>query len=236
MPTPLGTPASGDSNGASVTQLIISHTLAAGSNRAVYAGMNNNDAAGELSVTYNGVAMTEIVDSSPASQFQHLAVFAIDEDQLPAAGTYDIVFNWTTSSDTCPACVVAFSDVDSTTPYDGFTNNNANSATPSVTVSSATGDLAVSFLSYRSDATPIAPNGGETEIVDHFDSDGFAGIAVSYEAGAASVAMDWLLNASAPHHIVGLNLNAAAAGGGAVVGRPFTLHQGSGLYLPIKEF
>lgn len=196
----------------SAAELIRSHTLGSGSNRVVYAAVHGSDAT--FTATYNGTAMTELYDGSPGSPFQFIAVFVIKEADLPAAGTYNVVF--TPSSNQVMACgVMSFAGVDQTTPNDAIQVATANSDTPSVTVSSAAGDLVIDFVSINSTDAASSAGAGQTARLNQ-TSPVSRNVYASQENGGASIGMTWTLAAAANWTSAGLNLNAAAGGSTAV--------------------
>jgi uncharacterized repeat protein (TIGR01451 family) len=107
----------------------------------------------------------------------------------------------------------AFTNVDQTSPVGDTEGASNSSATPSVVVNAASGDLVVDTVSTTGDALPLTPGVGQTGICN--DGIGTAGGdgrgASSYEAGAGSTTMSWTLGATRNWDIAAVALKAAPA-------------------------
>jgi hypothetical protein len=172
-----------------------------------------DSAAVPTGVTYNGVAMTKIGEVAYGSNH----AISVWELVAPAAGAHTVAPTFTDFN--IEALVaVSLSGVHQTTPHGTVvTASNANT-TPSVTVSSATGELVVDFVAVKQNSTATATVGsGQTQranlattVNPVIDVRGL----VSTEAGAASVTMDWTLSASESWKAVGVPVKPAGGGGG----------------------
>lgn len=105
-------------------------------------------------------------------------------------------------------------DVDQTTPITNGTSAEGSSTTPSLTVSSAAGNLVIDMVGAIAGSGTVGA--GQTE---RFDLASGGGVDMgSEEAGAASVSMDWTLNTSGNWVQLGGSLLAPATGWGLLLG------------------
>lgn len=211
MPT-IGTPGSAQATGtASVTATGITTS---GSNKALFAGVGSSSGAPQLtsSVTYNGTAMVEMWDGVAQSFYHNSGHYLV----APAASG-NLVATLAASDDELAVHGIPLSDVDQATPIGTVPSmTNGNSATASVTVSSATGDLVLAHL-YGAWLGGTA-GAGETEHTEQIIVASASGATYS-EAGAASVTIAPTRTAVGPFSdawlINGVSFKAAGGGGGA---------------------
>lgn len=194
------------SNNSATLALTFSHTCS-GSDRLLLVSCHGADQS--FSVTYNGVAMTELYDGTPGSPFKFIAVYAL---VAPATGANDVVI---TRSGSTPviAGAVSYTGVDQTTPYDSIDVVTNTGTAVSNGVSSAANDLVVDFVAANRDAAQTV-GASQTARVNAGNGDEFMWIGISEEAGAGTVTMSWTLDTSSAWTAAGLNLNVAAGGGG----------------------
>ena len=200
--------ANGKVSGAA-SSLTFSHTCT-GSNLALGVGagsaISTSDPTG---VTYNAVAMTK----------QHSDPLTTDSDNCtiwsllsPATGANNVVITYSGSGDIQGGSVSA-TGVGAIT---GPTGAHGSSNSPSVTVTSATGDLVYGHVVAFLNRTTTAGT-GETERYDFIgtvstlDSHGFT------EDGAATVTINPTLSASNEWSISAFNFQASGGGGGSTV-------------------
>ena len=169
-----------------------SQTIDNGANRLLLVGVSFAGTSRYItSMTYGGVAMT-LVGSAGVNRRVELWRLL-----NPTVGTGTILANWSGSSD-----VVfwsgSFTNVDQTTPFGTFQSASGNSTTPSVTVSSATGQLVVDVMAAAGDAGTINPGSAQALICsgNTGTSSGDARGGGSSEPGASSVTMTWSLSNS----------------------------------------
>ncbi len=174
-------------NTASVT---LSHTTGAGVDRLLLVGVSMRSGDQSVnSVTYNGLALTRVGEQSNG------AATRMEMWQLinPPSGTYNVVATLSASGRAVVGATT-FSGVDQTEPLGPFVSTTGTSAAPSVTVSSAAGEIVFDTVANAAGQTAMAPGAGQTERWD-VDSGGFNAQDVrggaSTEAGAASVTMSW---------------------------------------------
>lgn len=198
----------GGGNGTSIT---VSHTCT-GTDLClvVFAAV---DAASDFgpAASYDGVSMGALVTEVTTGRYQ--AVFVLAN---PSTGTHDIVVSSLPGGGRQHVLAASFTGVDQSTPNDTpVTASSAAGANTTATVSSATGDMVVDGVAVNLSTAPTADASQTTPANGTLDNAAMSG-AISYEAGAASVAMDWTHVATAVSQIA-LNLNAAAAGGGSIL-------------------
>lgn len=162
----------------------------------------------QTGVTCGGQAMTKIgtgrVHSSGKPRVNVWRLIS------PPTGAQDIIVTNATSDKTGVA-VFSWTSINTTTPFDNWITAEGTSTTPSVAVTSESGDLVADVMACLNTAA-LTQGAGQTEQVDFLPTDGRMG--ASHENGAASVTMSWTAGASTEWVIAGFNANAAAAAGG----------------------
>lgn len=202
--------------GNSVTSDSWSHTCA-GSDRILIVAIGSGDSPTQLttSVTYNGVAMTEIADVQ-GGDYAHVSLHYL---VAPATGANTIAFTLAgAQSEVC--CVASsYTGVDQSVPVGTHQSAGGTSATAAApAVSSAAGELVVDGV-FGADTNLIAVGAGQTMRQEAEDSgNGFGAAGTSDEPGAASVTMSWAINtglaASPSWAIIAVPLKPAGVGGG----------------------
>ena len=138
---------------AAANSLTISLTITSSQSNLYVCGMltlNNNHTLSSSS--YNSVSMTTR-DSNTANAF---TVFLSDLVN-PATGTHNGVFTPNTKSDMAGGFLSAYG-VNQTTPRRATANNNGTSNAPTLTITSASGDLAVSHVGYDGSTASDTPD------------------------------------------------------------------------------
>lgn len=162
--------------------------------------------------TYNGVAMSTGLSGACAANGNgtlRTCILSMKEASLPAAGSNTAVINSVTSDSQMTVDIIEFWNVNQTTPAANDATTSGSSTTPSVTVSSAAGNIAFGVNFWR-DTKTASVNGGETLIFNDATGVGTApSQAASYEAGAASVALDWLMSLSVSWKMDGFSIQSA---------------------------
>lgn len=201
-----GTPASGAQN--SVATLTISVTITTGDLLVVGVGANDGEAAGAVTgITWNTVQALTKLDSINAG-VAGVAMADLWYRIAPATGTHDVVVTISGNANLAAGCVVLVG-THQTTPFTSHITATNSSTTPTVTVTSAAGELVIDVVGVRGGDPGGVPGSGQTGQVDV----GTGGIAaeMSTEAGAASVVMDWTLGGSANWAQVGGSVQPAGA-------------------------
>ena len=193
---------------ASVSSKTFAHTVSGSTvNRLLIVGVSWSDANSRQisSVTYGGVAMTAIAVSVTNGSSAKVQMYRLYGGTLPT-GTNNVVVTW---SGTVTGVIGAttFYGVDQTTPLGALVGTTGNTATPTHTVTSATGDLVVDTMAA----------GGGTPVVDPSQTQWWnltqtVRGAGSTKPGAASVTMSWTLGSTQSWAIQAVPVKAAAAG------------------------
>lgn len=201
-----------------------SHTCTGADYLLVTTSARNGGADNITGVTYNLAAMTDLgtatMGSTQARMFGLIA---------PTAGANNVVVTLATgTSEALIVGVRSWSGVDQTTPVRGgaATAATGTSTTPTVTVTSAVGEVVCDVIAFAAAQTYVSTGAGQT--LDYSDAD--AGVnfrrgAGSHEAGAASVVMDHTISASGVWASLGCSLMPAAGGGGGSTQPPRSMHQ-----------
>jgi hypothetical protein len=202
----------GAANSTSATQ---AHTTGSGSNRLMLVSVKSRQATGASAtgVTYNSVALTKLGEVVNGTQIRTELWYLL----APASGTHDVVVTLNATA-LFSGDIVTLTGVDQVTPLGTLATGTGSSQAPSVTVTSATGDLVLDFLGYISSASVAAPGSGQTQLATSVTSNATTGFNVSSyssdKAGAASVAMAWTISSTATNRQwagVGVSAKAAAA-------------------------
>ncbi len=182
------------------------HTTNAGSARlllvSVSMNVTNSTASTVTSLTYNGVALTFVSGqtSAAAGNKKRVEFWRLIN---PPTGTHAIVLTASVTTGQrvgVVASATGLDGVDQTTPLGTAAFANGNSTAPSVTATSATGELVVDYVAIAgAGATVVTPGAGQTTFSAATSSGTGATDARgagSWEAGAASVTMSETLSAS----------------------------------------
>ncbi len=165
-----------------------SHTVS-GSNRFLLVSISTNTSISITGVTYNGVTMTALaaaVDNTDSSANSRLHVFRLI---APATGANNVVVTFSGAPSDRTVIAESFTDVNQTTPMGTVaTSTTNNSASPSVTVVGASGDLIVDFHGANDALSTTSAGSGQTSRASSLPSTGSIS---STENGGASVVMDW---------------------------------------------
>lgn len=133
----------------------------------------------------------------------------------PSTGTHNVVVTTSASTD-ISVCCYSLNGVDQTTPLGTSVNAGGASTTPSVTVTSATGDLVFAFLGVNSaSGAAVAVGAGQTEqATEELAGANFNILEseISTEAGASSVVMNYTINNSWNWAEIGVSIKPASGG------------------------
>ena len=199
----------------SVSSLSWSHT-SSGVDRLLVVAVSHRDNSGAsvVGVTYGGQSLTlkgrtrngSIADS----EIWYLVAPPV------GAGTVTVTLS---AARSVVAGAISFAGAHQATPLGEYFGSAGNSSAPSGTVASAVGEIVVNSLSFKWLSGRIATAGaGQTERWSSAASSGATGIigGASTEPGAASVTMNWAVNAADvwAHSLV--TVKPASSGGGAL--------------------
>ena len=110
----------------------------------------------------------------------------------PASGTAAVTVTMSAAA-VFGGGAASFSDVDQTTPLGTFAGDGDNTTTPTVTVTSAAGELVFDTVGARGDATALTVGAGQTQLWNYTTGSTVGHVigGGSTEPGAASVTMSW---------------------------------------------
>lgn len=195
----------------------ITHAGGSGSNRVAFVAVCYSDKAGTpgnvsiTGVTYGGAAMTAIIGPIQR-QTGYVRVYGLI---APAAGSQTVAVSYTaTTNDPIIAHVLTYTGVDQSTGWQNATSaNNTNAGPLSVTVTSATGNLVLSFGALTESSAALTASG--TQRANSTTTANGDPIRLGSEeySGAASVSAQWTIGATA--HWVNIGLDLIASGGAA---------------------
>jgi hypothetical protein len=182
-----------------------SHTTS-GSNRLLTVAVATGADSATVSATYAGVPMVPAGKVHTNNQTQgFVQLFYLKN---PALGTNTVQVTLSGGSGEIEAGSVSFTNVDQTTPVKNITTAFGSSATPSVTVLSANGDMVVDAAA---SGCSISGSGQTSRwIVNRDCSTGAGNGAQSTAAGASSVNMSYTIS-SDWWGIIGMDISALAA-------------------------
>lgn len=199
------------------SSLTISSYSHGGGPLVVVATHRRSGSSSVTGITANGTSMTSMGshmgDGSAATWVYYLNDIA--------SFTADVVISYSDSEVYYGgAHVLSFSGATST-PFSGFTGNNGSDTGPTVTISSASGDLVVATLINIDTSTTHTIGSGQTLVRDDAGTNGTdqaikQRLVTTTEGGAASVVMNGTLSASEIWTAVGFSV-AASGGGGSNV-------------------
>ncbi len=194
-----GTVTSASTDGA--TNLSWSHTVSAGTNRVLVVELAIDElAANVTSVTYGGVAMTQIGRGAGNHAVELWAL--VD----PAVGTANVVAAF--SSPTAAAGgAAAYNGVNQNNPFGTFVSATGTGTTASVTVTSASGDQVIDVQYWDGNPSGGAPGAGQTLRWWQIGGAMIGGGTV--EAGAPSVVMSGDFFTSTQWEIGAVSMRAA---------------------------
>lgn len=171
----------------SASSLTFSHTCT-GSDRYLTVGVNILGVGTVTGITYNGVAMTQLVviQNTPDCKVEIWGLAA------PATGANNVVVTLS-GLEAVGSGAISFTGVDQSSSTSSPQTNSADSATSSsVTVTSATGDMVVDIVGTSSMSPTVGA--GQTQRYTTSPAAGFGN--GSTEAGAASVVMSWTFSSN----------------------------------------
>ncbi|MCI0517227.1 MAG: hypothetical protein L0Y45_05260 [Woeseiaceae bacterium] len=150
-------------SGNGVTSISFSHDFGTGSNRAAGVHISHN---GTVSgVTIGGVSCTQKGSGYTGSETSYTTdIWALS---APASGSQTVVVSFSASS-AGQVTVISMTDAEQTTANLTGTRANASvtDSSPTITVTSANGDLVVAHTASTPAFTPVSPGTGVTELRD----------------------------------------------------------------------
>jgi hypothetical protein len=158
-----GSASTGSTDGGS--SIMISHTTS-GTDRLMLVGVsfNNEDFETVSSVTYNGIALSQVGSVTDADDAV-VEIWQLTEAGGLPTGTYDVVITFSTAlTREGVAGVVTFTGVDQTTPLGTFASGTGNNSGPaSFVVSSAAGELVLGVVSAENAVRSVTADAPATQ-------------------------------------------------------------------------
>ncbi|HEX9895911.1 MAG TPA: hypothetical protein VGA78_18410, partial [Gemmatimonadales bacterium] len=185
-----------------VGSLTVSHTVSSsGTNKVLVVGVNiyhatSGTMASVASMTYAGQPMTFLATAIDNAAFGSNRIRSeLWYIKDPTTGTNDVFMTFDINC-RAVAGAITFTGVDQTTPFGSAGTNGGNDTTPTVTLSSAAGELVVDTVGIRNIATnTVTLTAGANQTERYNDRTGIDDTnsvgAGSEEAGAGSVTMSW---------------------------------------------
>src|SRR3989454_4121481 len=140
-------------SGNTVSTLTWSHTVGSGSNRVLLVDTSNRDGNKTITgVTYGGTALTRRGFQNGAGNGNRVEIWSLT---APSPGTANVVVTLSGAVDVVGGAI-SFTGVNQTTPFGTFVSAQGTSASPSVTASSAAGQVVLDTLATDGDAVQPA--------------------------------------------------------------------------------
>lgn len=175
----------GASSSTGSSTLTWSHTVAAaGCDRIIVVGISHRENQPITGVTYAGQALTLIGGRSDPNDDSRIELWY---RLAPATGTNSVQVTFSVVGNAV-AGATSWTGVNQTTPLGAFVSANGISATATVNVSSATGEVVVDTLANKGGGPPTAGTGQTQRWSAEQGNVGGGG---SHEPGAATVTMSW---------------------------------------------
>ncbi len=176
----------------SASTLTFSHTIGSGNNGLLLVEVAINHGGTTVSsVTYDGASLTYLNSASQGPMDAEIWYLT-----APATGTFNVVVTASANADSMTAGATSYFGVSQLAPLGtaATANGKTNPPTPSVTVTSATGQLVVAVAAIHQGTTYTAGT-GQTELWSQNYANGVGGPSMlgvtDSETGAASVTASW---------------------------------------------
>ena len=167
------------------TPITLSHTTGSGLNRLMLVGISQKNRT-VTSVTYGGTALTLVGEDISTSEGRiHLYKMV-----NPPSGTANVVVTFNSNPDKGAIIgIVTFTGVDQTTPLGAFASTTGNSINPSLTLTSAVGELVLDVAAIKNEEL-VGLGSGQTQRWNRDSNSDIIG-GGSTKLGAASTTMTW---------------------------------------------
>ncbi len=190
-----------------------SHTCA-GSDRLLLLFVAHYHSSNTISsASYNGVSMTAVTNGAAVTGSGYLCFITTFYLVAPATGSNTVSVTPSAGLFDFGACAISLSDVHQTVPLGTAANATGYDTTPTVTVSSATGELVVDGLVIMNSGT-LTVGAGQTQRWNAPTANAFIRYAGSTESGAASTTMSWSNSSSQTWAIVAVPIKPTGGGSG----------------------
>jgi hypothetical protein len=189
------------------TPITVSHATGSGTDRLMLVGISGASTGPNLDVsgvTYGGVALS-LVGTRAYAGYQKIWIYGL---VAPATGTADVVVTFSIApAGGAIVGVMTFTGVNQSVPLGTFASATGNSITPSVDVSSASGELVFDTVNHF--WGPLTAGAGQTQRWSRQSANITGG--GSTEPGASTVTMSWTAFASNTWAIGAVPIKPAAA-------------------------
>ncbi|WP_040549672.1 carboxypeptidase regulatory-like domain-containing protein [Pedosphaera parvula] len=200
----LNASSSTNGNGSSLT---FAHTTGAGTNGLLLVGVSTDNSTTVSSVTYGGINLTNVGGATaPGNPKPRAEIWSLPN---PPVGSNNVVVTLSGSANIV-AGAATFTGVSQTAPLGNFTGTSSSSGSPSVSVSSASGELVFDTVSAGASVTPGA---GQTQRWNQTQAAISGGS--STQPGAASTTMAWTVNDKWAIGVVPIKPASISSGGGS---------------------
>lgn len=193
-----------------------SHTCA-GSDRLLLLFVAHYHSSNTISsASYNGVSMTAVTNGAAVTGSGYLCFITTFYLVAPATGSNTVSVTPSAGLYDFGACAISLSDVHQTVPLGTAANATGYDTTPTVTVSSATGELVVDGLVIMNSGT-LTVGAGQTQRWNTPTANAFIRYAGSTESGAASTTMSWSNTSSQFWATVAIPVKPLGGGGSSII-------------------
>lgn len=170
-----------------VTQLSWNHMTPAGAGRLLLVRVSTSYAGTPVSsVTYGSSALTRVGSRNANMMDGRVEIWRLVE---PAVGTQQIVVTVDDTDSTFVAGAASFNNVDAVEPFGAFVGAAGTAGSPTVTVSSAPGEIVFDVVMFNGTYTTLDVGPGQQQRWNESASVQIGG--ASTEVGAANVVMTW---------------------------------------------
>jgi hypothetical protein len=191
-----------------VTSASWTHTCAAGCS-AIYVLFVTNNGGAQPSVTFDGVAATQ-VSTVLDTGAQYISIYRLIS---PNAGA-KTVYVGTFTSGYFKGWAISFLGGNFVTPEGTLVKATGSSNAPSVTATTATGEIVIDITGDGGDANPVTATVGadQTQVLNACAVTWLWAVG-SYQAGASGGVMSWSLNRSMGWGAVAVSVKVGTGGG-----------------------
>lgn len=212
--------ASSISNQSFGTSMSVSHTTTSNADRYMLTGTMLRQGA-VSTVTYNSVSMTGRTTNTvdPYSGEVNIRIWDLI---APTNGANTILASWTGNKAGHMATITGYG-ADQTTGFSNTASNTGTNTSPTVTVTSATGELVFTMMGWYAQGITSTPDGSWTALTQGNPSL-FAGAQGAYKAGAATVTRTDTLSGTPTGWVMqGVSMKAAAGAAAAIPPKPHSM-------------
>jgi hypothetical protein len=186
-------------------------TVVPGNNRLLVVGASDSHALDIATVTFNGTALTQIVETNDSFAVDSLWYLVLGTAASPTTGNIVITH---AGGDREFISAIVFENVDQSAPISGALSHLGATPAVSLSVTSKAGDMVLDLIDvFRFPAAPtLTPTSGQTVFASQSGAlgEGFGNYKMSFQPGEATTLMSWTHNGNAFIQLA-VNINLAAA-------------------------